>query len=60
MEPTDIVIGETYRTWGGKVITVTKFEDGKFAWTSPDGGAGVISPRRLASRIRGPLVTTNE
>lgn len=50
----DIVIGQTYLTWGGKRITVTKVEADTVYWSDRDGDAGATRVKAFMSRIRKP------
>jgi hypothetical protein len=61
-EPTDIVIGAKYVTWGGRMLTVLHFAKGEFHWRDDNGEKGSTSARGLAARIRkeiSPSTATN-
>lgn len=57
-QPTDLVIGEKYLTWGGLKLTVTGLSRGKVEWRSSDGDNGVTAFSGFASRVRKALPLT--
>lgn len=52
---TDIVIGQTYLTWGGRRITVISVENDVVQWRDGDGNTGLTRVRGFASRVRKPV-----
>lgn len=50
----DIVIGETYQTWGGKRLTVRSVQNDIVQWVDADGNPGSSRVRGFASLVRKP------
>lgn len=48
----DIVVGETYLTWGGKRLTVTSVFNDIVQWRDGDGHPGSTRVRGFSSRVR--------
>lgn len=51
----DIVVGQTYLTWGGQLFTVTSVNVDTVHWINQDGDVGATRVRGFMSRVRKPV-----